>query len=144
MVFEGEVKTMSFLMLKSILTTVVLLLAIGEAISGMLLRGYFKRLPLPLKPLRLWHRVGGDFTLALTTVVGLMCLSRIGLSFHTLHGSGHAALGTLAGLAMIAKVVMARGYRRLLRQALRIGAVAGFSVLGTFALSSLWYFLFEL
>jgi hypothetical protein len=44
---------------------------------------------------------------------------------------------------MIAKVVMARRYRRYLRQALRIGALAGFSVLGTFGLSALSYFLVE-
>jgi hypothetical protein len=135
---------MSLFMFKSVLTSVVLLLAIGEAFSGMRLRGYFKRVPLPLQRVRLWHRVGGDVTLALTTVVGLICLWRIGASFHFLHVTGHAVLGTLAGLAMIVKVVMARGYRRALRHALRIGAVAGFSVLGTFVLSSLWYFFLEL
>ena len=135
---------MPLLMMKSILTSVVLLLAVGEAISGMRLRGYFKGVRLPLKRVRLWHRVGGDATLALTTVVGLICVRNIGFAFYTLHVTGHAALGALAGLAMVVKVVMARRYHRLLRQALRIGAVAGFSVFGTFVLSSLWYFLFEL
>lgn len=135
---------MSLFMMKSLLTSVVLLLAMGEAFSGMRMKGYFKSVPLPLKPLRLWHRVGGDVTLALTTVVGLVCVRDIGLPFYSLHVTGHAVFGTMAGLAMVVKVVMARGNRRLLRHALRIGAVAGFAVLGTFVLSSLWYFLFEL
>jgi len=135
---------MPLFMLKAIVTSLIMLLAIGEAFSGMRMRGYFKGVPLPLKPLRLWHRMVGDVTLALTTVVGLVCLRDIGVHFSSLHVAGHAAFGALAGLAMVVKVVSARGYRRLLRHALRIGAVAGFSVLGTFLLSSLWYFLFEL
>ena len=135
---------MSVLMLKSILTSVVLLLAVGEAFSGLRLRGYFKRVRLPVKALRLWHRVGGDVTLALTTVVGIICVSNLGLTVYALRVPAHAGLGALAGLAMVVKVVMARRYRRLLRQALKIGAVAGFSLLGTFVLSALWYFLMEL
>lgn len=132
---------MSLLMLKSILTTVVLLLAVGEAFSGMRLRGYFQRVRLPLKPLRLWHRIGGDVTLALTTVVAILCVTHLGVGVYPLRVPAHAALGALAGLAMVVKVVVARRYRRLLRHALKIGAVAGFCVLGTFAFSALWYFL---
>lgn len=132
---------MSLLMVKSILTSVVLLLAIGQAFSGMRVRGYFKRVRLPLKPLRLWHRVGGDATLALATLVGLICVSNLGFSLYTFRERAHVALGVLAGLAMVMKVVMARRYRRLLRQAIKVGAVAGFSVLGAFAFSALWYFL---
>ena len=135
---------MSVLMLKSILTSVVLLLAVGEAFSGLRLRGYFKRVRLPVKALRLWHRVGGDVTLALTTVVGIICVSNLGFSLYTFRDRAHAALGVVAGLAMVLKVVMARRYRRLLRQALKIGAVAGFSLLGTFVFSALWYFLMDL
>lgn len=132
---------MSLFILKSALTGVALLLAIGQAFSGMRLRGYFKRIPLPLKPLRLWHRVAGDVTLALTAMVGIICISRLGVGFHTPRVPAHATLAVLAGLAMVAKVLMARRYRRLLKEALRIGAVAGFSLLGTFIWSALWYFL---
>ena len=132
---------MSVLMFKSVLTSLALLLAIGQSISGLRLRGYFKRVPVPLKPLRLWHRAVGDITLALTAVVGVLCVSKLGWALYTSRERAHAVLGILAGLAMVAKVLMGRRYRRYLKQALRIGAVAGFSLLGTFIFSALWYFL---
>jgi len=132
---------MSLLMLKSLFTTVVLILAIGQAVSGLRLRGRFKRLRLPPGTLRLWHRVGGDLTLALTALVGIICISNLGLSLYTFRERAHVTLGVLAGLAMVMKVVMARRYRSSLRLALKVGAVAGFSALGAFAFSALWYFL---
>jgi hypothetical protein len=131
---------MSLLMLKSVLTTVVLVLALGQAVSGLRLRGHFKRLPVPVGTLRLWHRLGGDATLALTTLVGLICVTNLGFSLYTFRERAHVALGIVAGLAMVVKVLMGRRYRRLLRHSLEVGAVAGFSVLGLFAFSALWYF----
>jgi hypothetical protein len=134
---------MSVFMFKSILTTLVLLVAIVQTITGLRTRGYLRRIPLPARTLRLWHRVGGDFTLALTTLVGIICVASFNVALHPERIPAHAWLGVLSGLSMIAKVVMARRYRRYLRQALRIGALAGFSVLGTFGLSALSYFLVE-
>jgi hypothetical protein len=137
---EG-VMLMSLLMLKSVLATVVLILAVGQAVSGLRLQGRFKRLPLPLGALRIWHRLSGDITLALTTLVGIICIANLGFSLYTYRERGHVALGVLAGLAMVMKVLMARKYRGLLRHALKVGAVAGFSALGVFIFSALWYFI---
>lgn len=132
---------MSVLLLKSILTTVVLLLAIIQAFSGLRTRGYFRRIPIAGRTLRLWHRVGGDLTLALTTLTGIMCIYYAGVALSPPRVLLHTALGILAGLAMILKVAMTRRFRRLLGHALKIGAVAGFSLLGTFVFSALWYFI---
>jgi hypothetical protein len=139
--FEEEVKTMSIFMVKSLLATSALLLAIMQTFTGLRTRGYFRRIPLPARTFRLWHRVGGDVTLALTTLVAMLCVYYAGIAFSPPRVPAHTALGTLAGLSMVAKVAIARKYRRRIRYSLKIGAVGGFSVLGTFILSALWYFL---
>lgn len=135
---------MSVFTLKSLLASVVLLLASVQAFTGLRTRGHFQRIPLSARTMRLWHRAGGDFTLALTTVVAILCLYYTGVSFHAPRVPAHIVLGTLAGLSMVAKVAISRKYRRQLRHSLKIGAFAGFSLLGTFVFSALWYFLHEL
>jgi hypothetical protein len=131
---------MSLLMLKSILTTVALVVAAGQAISGMRLRGRLKGLPLPVGALRLWHRLGGDAVLLLTLSVAFLCVTHLGFSTYSLRVPLHAALGTLAAAILVVKVVIARRFRRSLRLAGVYGAAAGFSLLGCFAASALWYF----
>jgi hypothetical protein len=131
---------MSLLMVKSILTTVVLLLAIVQALVGLRLRGYLKFLPLPIRRLRGWHRWNGDVTLVLIAIVAGMCVSSLGFGLYSPRERLHAALGTLAALVMILKVIIARRFRTQLRHELILGAIAGFSVLGTFIASALWYF----
>ena len=131
---------MSLLMVKSILTTVVLLLAIVQALVGLRLRGYLQFLPLPVRRLRGWHRWSGDLTLVLIAVVAGMCVSNFGFDLDSPRDWLHAALGTLAALVMVLKVIMARRFRSQLRYELILGAIAAFSVLGTFIASALWYF----
>ncbi|TKJ28998.1 MAG: hypothetical protein CEE40_09985 [Chloroflexi bacterium B3_Chlor] len=135
---EG-VPPMSLEMMKSILTTIVLVLAIGQAIAGLRLRGHLKFLPLPIRYLRSWHRWGGDATLLLTLGVALICATRFSYGTYSLRVILHAALGTLAATVMFMKVVVTRRLRRYLRYTLVLGTIAGFSVLGCFMTSALWY-----
>jgi len=131
---------MSLLMLKSVLTTVVLILAVGQSISGLRLRGRFKRLPLPVGTLRLWHRLSGDVALLLTLSIAFICVTHLPYSAYSLRVPLHAALGTLAAAVMLVKVLVARRFRTYLRRMTLLGGVVGFSILGCFAASALWYF----
>ena len=131
---------MSLLMLKSLLTTVVLIVAMGQSISGLRLRGHFKRLPLPLRGLRTWHRLNGDAALLLTVSVAFICVTHLPYGSYSLRVPLHAALGTLAAVVMLVKVLVARRFRTYLRRATVLGAVVGFAVLGCFSFSALWYF----
>lgn len=131
---------MSLLMVKSILTTVVLVLAIVQAITGARLRGFLKFLPLPMRPLRAWHRWGGDATLLLTLTVAIICAANLPFSTYSLRVPLHAALGTSAALIMSLKVIVARRFRPYVRYAPVLGTIAAISVLGCFVASALYYF----
>ena len=131
---------MSLQMGKSILTTMVLILAIAQTLMGLRLRGYLKSLPLAPRRLRGWHRWNGDATLLLTFTVATICITSYGFRLYLPRFTLHAALGTLAALVMVLKVIIARRFRAYLRYTLVLGAIAGFSVLGTFVASALWYF----
>ena len=132
---------MSVEMGKSILATVVLLLALLQTISMAQLRGYlkFKLIPLSAKSLRAWHRWCGDATLLLTLVVALICLTYVDYYPYHWRIPLHVALGSLAALVMLAKLLMARRFRQYLRYGPLLGAIAGLAVLGTFMASALWY-----
>lgn len=133
---------MPLVMVKSFLTTVVLVLAAGQVISGARLRGYLKRLSLPAGSLRTWHRLGGDAALLLTVTIAVVCVTQASFSAYSLRVPLHAGLGTLAAVVMLAKVIIARRFRRYLRYAVILGTIAALSVLGCFAASALWYFRF--
>jgi len=131
---------MSLLMLKSILTTVIIVLALGQALSGLRMTGRLQRWPLPVKKLRIGHRLVGDAALLLTLSVTLICVTHLSYGAYSLRVPLHAALGTLAAVTLLLKVVVARRFRRYLRYARVLGGVAGFSLLGCFWASALWYF----
>jgi hypothetical protein len=132
--------SMSLFMVKSMLTTVVVVVAAGQAVSGLRLRGRLKGLPLPIGASRTWHRLGGDAALLLTLSVAFICVTHLSYTGYSARVPLHAALGTLAAAILIVKVVIARRFRRFLKHASVYGAVAGFSLLGCFAASALWYF----
>lgn len=131
---------MSLEMVKSILTTIVLMLAVAQSIGGLRLRGYLKSLALPIRYLRPWHRWGGDATLLLTLMVALLCVTQFSFGFYSLRVSLHVALGTLATVVMLTKAIIARRFRTHLRRTLILGTTAGLSILGVFATTVLWYF----
>ena len=132
---------MSILLLKSILTTIVLVLAVIQALSMAQVRGYIKIMPIPPRTLRLVHRWGGDIALILALVVAVICLQTQYYAAYALHVPLHVAFGTLAILTMLIKFGIARRFRRRLRYALALGITAGLSVLGVFSASALLYFM---
>lgn len=135
---------MSVLMAKSILTTVVLLMAIAQAATMLQVAGSLKLLPFPRQRLRAWHRRGGDATLILTIAIAVICVIHAPFRVYPLRVPLHAALGTLAAVAMLLKAIIARRFPGYLRYARILGAIAGFSILGCFVASALWYFGFLL
>jgi hypothetical protein len=130
---------MSLLMLKSVLTTVAVVVAAGQAVSGLRLRGRMKWFPLPPDTLRLWHRLGGDAVLLLILSVAFICVTHLSYTGYSARVPRHAALGTLAAAILIAKVILARRFRRFLKRAGIYGAAAGFCLLGCFFASAWWY-----
>jgi hypothetical protein len=54
----------------------------------------------------------------------------------------HVALGVLAILALLLKVAIARRFRHHLRFSTYLGVAVTLLILGTFAVSALWYFVY--
>lgn len=131
---------MQLFMLKSILTTLVLLLAIGQGVAGARLRGHLKWLPFAARSFRAWHRWGGGAALLITLSVAILCVTHSPFTTYSLRVPLDAGLGTLAAVIMAVKVIIARRFRGYLRYAPALGIAAGLSVLGCFATSALWYF----
>jgi cytochrome bd-type quinol oxidase subunit 2 len=133
---------MSLEMFKSVLTTVVLALALGQALGMAQVRGYVRLVPLERKRLRQWHRWGGIAVLVLTVMVAVMCVFGIGGRYasYSPRVLAHLHLGALAIVVLLVKVAIARRFRRYLRFTLVLGAAAGLLILGTFVASALWYF----
>jgi len=132
---------MSILLLKSILTTILLALALVQVLSMGQVRGTIKLLPVSTRTLHTIHRWVGDIALILALAVAVLCLTSQYYSAHAIHVPLHVAFGTLAILAMLLKLAIARRFRRQLRYALALGIVAGLSVLGVFFASALLYFM---
>jgi len=133
---------MSLEMLKSVVTTIVLALALGQALGMAQVRGYVRLLPFEGKRLRLLHRWGGIAVLVLTCAVAVMCVFGIGGRYasYSPRVLAHLHMGALAIVVLLLKVAITNRFRRYLRFTLALGAAAGLLILGTFAASALWYF----
>jgi len=131
---------MSLEMFKAMMTTIVLALALGQALGMAQVRGYVRLLRVEKKRLVQWHRLGGAATLLLALAVAAMCVFGKRYAYYSPRVLAHAVMGALAVLVLAAKAVIANRYRRYLRYALALGAAAGLLVLGTFITSALWYF----
>ncbi|MBU0496089.1 MAG: hypothetical protein KKA73_18175 [Chloroflexi bacterium] len=137
---------MTVLWIKSLLTTGLLVLAVAQALTQLQLRGRIPQLlPVSKKALRAWHKWGGDLCLLLVIVIALICIQTQGWRTYDLRGTAHIIVGTLAGLLLLLKVLIARGRRRwLARLGGWLGLVIGLSIAGVWTSSALWYFLFSL
>jgi len=131
---------MSLEMLKSLVTTVILALAVVQALGMAQVRGYVRLLPIDKKRLRQWHRWGGIAALVLASAVALMCVFGERYAYYPPRVLAHAAMGGLAILALLLKAVITNRFRRHLRFTLALGTAAGLLILGTFVASALWYF----
>ena len=101
---------MSLEMLKSVVTTVVLVLALGQALGMAQVRGYVRLLPLEKKRLRQWHRWGGIAVLVLTCAVAVMCVFGIGGRYasYSPRVLAHLHMGALAILVLLLKAPLLR------------------------------------
>lgn len=131
---------MSLEMLKSAVTTIVLALALMQALGMAQVRGYVRLLPLEKNWLRQWHRRGGIATLVLALAVAAICVFGERYAYYSVRVQAHAVMGALAILALLMKVAITNRFRQYLRFTLALGAVAGLLILGTFVASALWYF----
>ncbi len=131
---------MSLEMLKAILTTLILALALVQALGMAQVRGYVRLLPVGKKQLVRLHHLGGAATLLLALAVAAMCVLGERYAYYSLRVQAHAVMGVLAILILAIKAVITNRFRRHLRHALALGTAAGLLVLGTFIASALWYF----
>jgi hypothetical protein len=133
---------MSLGMFKSVVTTVILALALGQALGMGQVRGYVRLVPFDKKRLRRWHRWGGMAVLVLTVAVAVICVLGIGGRYgsYSPRVLAHLHMGALAIVVLLLKVAIANRFRRYLRFTLALGAAAGLLILGTFVASALWYF----
>ena len=133
---------MSLEMFKSVVTTIVLALALGQALGMGQVRGYVRLVPLEKKRLRLLHRWGGIAVLVLTLTVAVICVFAIGGRYasYSPRVLAHLHIGALAILVLLLKVAITNRFRRYLRYNTALGIAAGLLILGTFVASALWYF----
>ena len=134
---------MSLAMLKSIATTVLLVLALVQALGMAQVRGYVSLLPVEKRRLRRIHSRGGIAALVLSVAVALACVFGVGYAPCSLRVWLHVIMGVLAILILFLKMALTRRFRRYLRFNTALGVAVGLLLLGTFVTSALWYFLFE-
>lgn len=131
---------MSLDMLKSLVTTVILALAVMQALGMAQVRGYVRLLPVEKRQLRRFHRWGGIAALVLTLAVAVACMLGRGYELYSLRVQAHVVMGVLAMVVMSLKVAITHRFRRYLRFNSALGAATGLLILGTFVASALWYF----
>lgn len=132
---------MSITMIKSILTTVVLALALVQGLEMAQLKGYLRVLPIEKRRLRDLHRLGGVAALFLLALIAVLCIVSQGLYFPSLRVALHAVLGAVVILVLVIKALITNRFRQYLRWNNGLGALAGLLVLSIFLLSALWYFI---
>ncbi len=134
---------MSLEALKSVLAGLVLILALFQGLEMAQIRGKIPTLfPAKRQTLRRWHRGGGVLALTLLIVIGLLCIFGEGTHLYSSRLWLHAIAGSLAILALLVKVVITYGARRLLRVNDVLGGLVGLLVLIAFLASVVGYYLF--
>lgn len=132
---------MSITMIKSILTTIALALALVQGLEMAQLKGYLHLLPIEKRKLRSLHHAGGVAALFLLALVAVLCIVSQGFYFSSLRVRLHALLGAVAILVLVVKVLITNRFRQYLRYNNALGVFAGLLVLSIFLLSALWYFI---
>jgi len=131
---------MDILMLKSILATLVLLMAILQAVTMTQVKGRIRLINLPSSQLRRFHKLEGDTALLLTLVTAAICVGRLSSAPQDSRVVLHALVGVAGVATILLKFAVARFFRPYLRYASYISTVLFFSILGIFVTSALWYF----
>jgi len=128
---------------KSVATTVVFLLAVGNVLTMLQVRGRHRLFPLRSATLIRWHRLQGLVALVLFVGVTYYCLTEATVDPHSLRVRAHALLGGLTLLLVAAKVAGTRWIPPLGRLLDPLGVALFLATAGTFATSALWYWLAE-
>lgn len=131
---------MDILMLKSILTTLVLLMAIVQALTMGQAKGRIRLVNLPPSQLRRFHKRQGDAALLFILVIAAICISQFDITPQDPRVVLHALFGVSGVVTILLKFAVARFFRPYLRHASYISTVLFLSTLGIFLSSALWYF----
>jgi hypothetical protein len=129
---------------KAIVTTVVLGLAVSQALEQALLYKWIRVRNLNRPLVVRLHRIGGVTAVLLVLVVLGSCLYTLwglGYPLSTARVVAHAVLGGLATAVLLTKVGIANWFRQYLGLTLPVGISAGLLLLGIFLLTALPYFL---
>jgi hypothetical protein len=129
---------------KAIVTTVILGLAVAQALEQALLYRWIRVRNLNRPLVVRLHRIGGATAMLLVLVVLGSCLyTWLGLGYppSTPRVVAHAVLGGLATVVLLTKVAIANWFRQYLGWTLPVGISAGVALLGVFLLAALPYFL---
>jgi hypothetical protein len=130
--------------LKAILTTVVLGVALVQGLEQALLYRWIRVRKLNRRLMVRLHRAGGGIALLLTLSVLVVCLYSWlgeGYALSSVRVVAHAALGCLATVILLTKLVIANRFRKYLRYALPLGLSSGALLLGVWLLTALPKFL---
>lgn len=131
---------MKTLMLKSILTTLVLLMAISQALTMGQVKGRIRLVNLPSSQLRRFHKWEGDAALLFTLLTAAICISQFSVTPQDPRVVLHALFGLSGVVTILLKFAVARFFRPYPKYASYISATLLLSVLGIFLTSALWYF----
>lgn len=129
--------------IKSILTTILLAVAVTQAAEQVLLYRWIPVRNLNRKLTLRLHRFGGATAVVLLFVVAGLCwytVLGLGYSTNTPRLMAHAVLAGLAALVLLTKVALANFFRQYLNFALPLGIAAGLLLLGIFLLTALYHF----
>jgi hypothetical protein len=127
------------LLQKSVLATVLLVLALGQLTSISIARGWLgSHGGRALRRALVAHRIGGYTGLAIILFIAFNCLfiiHYVGNPYKYMH----MTLGALAVAIVMAKVTIARGCRCLKQALPRFGAALLITIAGAWFTSALWY-----
>jgi len=131
---------MDILMFKSILATLVLLMAILQALTMSQVKGRIRLVNLPSSQLRRFHKREGDAALLFMLVIAAICISQLSITPQAPRVVLHALFGVSGVVTILLKFAVARFFRPYLRYASYISTALFLSVSGIFLTSALWYF----
>jgi hypothetical protein len=129
---------------KSILVTVLVVLAIAQILEQALLYRWIRVSNLNRPLVVRLHRLGGIAAVLLVLAVLGTCLYTLfglGYPLSTTRVVAHVVLGSLVTLFLLIKVAIANWFRQHLGLTLPVGISAGLLLLGVFLLTALPYFL---
>jgi len=131
---------MDILMFKSILTTLVLLMAVLQALTMSQVKGRMRLVNLRSSQLRRFHKREGDAALLFMLVTATICISQFSITPQDPRVVLHALFSVSGVVTILLKFAVAHFFRPYLRYASYISAVLFLSILGIFLTSALWYF----